>query len=97
MEPLDAPTRKDGRMTLTVLLPTTVAMPDSPPEGTRYVPYDPYTPLPEEHLDAEVLGVWATRTRNWPTPRAGCASCAWSSCSPPAATTPRGPASTPGW
>ena len=45
-------------MTLTVLLPTTVAMPDSPPEGTRYVPYDPYTPLQEEHLDAEVLGVW---------------------------------------
>ena len=45
-------------MTLTVLLPTTVAMPDSIPDGTRYVPYDPYTPLPEEHLDAEVLGVW---------------------------------------
>ena len=45
-------------MTLTVLLPTTVAMPDATPDGTRYVPYDPYTPLPEEHLDAEVLGVW---------------------------------------
>ena len=45
-------------MTITVLLPTTVAMPDAPPDGTRYVPYDPYTPLPEEHLDAEVLGVW---------------------------------------
>ena len=50
-------------MTLTVLLPTTVAMPDSPPEGTRYVPYDPYTPLPEEHLDAEVLGVWGNPER----------------------------------
>src|SRR6187455_2343473 len=33
-------------------------MPDATPDGTRYVPYDPYTPLPEEHLDAEVLGVW---------------------------------------
>ena len=50
-------------MTLTVLLPTTVAMPDSPPEGTRYVAYDPYTPLPEEHLDAEVLGVWGNPER----------------------------------
>ena len=45
-------------MTLTVLLPTTVPLPDTTPDGTRYVPYDPYTPLPEEHLDAEVLGVW---------------------------------------
>ena len=45
-------------MTITVLLPTTVAMPAVIPDGTRYVPYDPYTPLPEEHLDAEVLGVW---------------------------------------
>jgi len=45
-------------MTLTVLLPTTVAMPDRTPAGTRYVPYDPYSPLPEELLDAEVLGVW---------------------------------------
>src|SRR4051794_16007626 len=53
-----ASTRQDGRMTLTVLLPTTVPMPDAVPDGTRYVPYDPYTPLPEEHLDAEVLGVW---------------------------------------
>jgi phosphoglycerate dehydrogenase-like enzyme len=50
--------REDGRMTLTVLLPTTVPMPDAVPDGTRYVPYDPYTALPEEHLDAEVLGVW---------------------------------------
>jgi phosphoglycerate dehydrogenase-like enzyme len=47
-----------GSMTITVLLPTTVAMPDSTPAGTRYVPYDPYTPLPDELLDAEVLGVW---------------------------------------
>ena len=38
--------------------PTTVVMPDATPDGTRYVLYDPYTPLPEEHLDAEVLGVW---------------------------------------
>ena len=45
-------------MTLTVLLPTTVAMPETVPDGTRYVPYDPSVPLPEEHLDAEVLGVW---------------------------------------
>jgi phosphoglycerate dehydrogenase-like enzyme len=45
-------------VTITVLLPTTVAMPDAFPDGTRYVPYDPYQPLPEEHLDAEVLGVW---------------------------------------
>lgn len=45
-------------MTITVLLPTTVPMPDTTPEGTRYVAYDPYTPLPEEHLDADVLGVW---------------------------------------
>jgi len=45
-------------MTVTVLLPTTVAMPDTVPDGTRYVAYDPYTPLPEEYIDAEVLGVW---------------------------------------
>jgi phosphoglycerate dehydrogenase-like enzyme len=49
---------EDGRMTITVLLPTTVAMPAAVPDGTRYVPYDPYTTVPEEHLDAEVLGVW---------------------------------------
>ena len=54
----DAPTDEDDRVTITVLLPTTVAMPDTAPEGTRYVPYDVYTPLPEEHLDADVLGVW---------------------------------------
>jgi phosphoglycerate dehydrogenase-like enzyme len=53
-----APTGHNGRMTITVLLPTTVAMPDTVPDGTRYVPYDPFTPLPDEHLDAEVLGVW---------------------------------------
>lgn len=52
------PTGQDGGVTLTVLLPTTVAVPDAVPEGTRYVPYDPQVPLPEEHLDAEVLGVW---------------------------------------
>jgi phosphoglycerate dehydrogenase-like enzyme len=45
-------------MTITVLLPTTVAMPDVSPEGTRYVPYDPNEPLPDELLDADVLGVW---------------------------------------
>ena len=58
---VDSPDRlsdEDGRVTLTVLLPTTVAMPDTTPEGARYVPYDPYTPLPEEHVDAEVLAVW---------------------------------------
>jgi phosphoglycerate dehydrogenase-like enzyme len=43
---------------ITVLLPTTVSMPDTVPDGTRYVPYDPSVPLPEEHLDAEVLAVW---------------------------------------
>jgi phosphoglycerate dehydrogenase-like enzyme len=45
-------------MTLTVLLPTTVPMPDTTPVGTRYVVYDPYTPLPDAQLDAEVLVVW---------------------------------------
>jgi phosphoglycerate dehydrogenase-like enzyme len=45
-------------VTLTVLLPTTVAVPGTTPDGTRYVPYDPSAPLPEEHLDAEVLAVW---------------------------------------
>jgi phosphoglycerate dehydrogenase-like enzyme len=45
-------------MTLTVLLPTTVAMPDTTPDGTRYEVYDPYVPLPEEQLDADVLVVW---------------------------------------
>src|SRR6185437_7211992 len=53
-------------MTLTVLLPTTVAMPHATPDGTRYVPYDPYTPLPEEHLDAEVLGEAAIGWANGP-------------------------------
>ena len=42
-------------MTITVLLPTTVPMPDTTPDGTRYEAYDPYQPLPEEQLDAEVL------------------------------------------
>ena len=68
-------------MTITVLLPTTVAMPDVSPEGTRYVPYDPNEPLPDELLDADVLGVWATPTRSWPTPPDACARCGWSSCS----------------
>ena len=45
-------------MTLTVLLPTTVPPPEHTPEGTRYEVYDPYTPLPDEQLDAEVLVVW---------------------------------------
>jgi hypothetical protein len=40
----DAPTNEDARMTITVLLPTTVALPDATPDGSRYVPYDPYTP-----------------------------------------------------
>ena len=43
---------------LTVLIPTTVGMPDTPPDGTRYVRYDPNTPLPDDLLDAEVLVVW---------------------------------------
>jgi phosphoglycerate dehydrogenase-like enzyme len=45
-------------MTLTVLVPTTVQLPETVPDETRYVPYDPYTPLPDEQLDAEVLVVW---------------------------------------
>lgn len=45
-------------MTVTVLLPNTVAMPDSFPEGTRYVSYDTRSPLPDDLLDAEVLAVW---------------------------------------
>ncbi len=45
-------------MTITVLLPTTVPMPDTTPDGTRYEAYDPYQPLPEEQLEAEVLVVW---------------------------------------
>jgi phosphoglycerate dehydrogenase-like enzyme len=45
-------------MTLTVLLPTTVAMPDVTPEGAEYIPYDPNEPLPDRLLDADVLGVW---------------------------------------
>ena len=31
-------------MTITVLLPTTVPMPDTTPDGTRYEAYDPYQP-----------------------------------------------------
>jgi phosphoglycerate dehydrogenase-like enzyme len=45
-------------MTLTVLLPTTVAMPDVTPEGAEYISYDPNEPLPDRLLDADVLGVW---------------------------------------
>jgi phosphoglycerate dehydrogenase-like enzyme len=45
-------------MTLTVLLPTTVPMPDTTPDGTRYEAYDPSVPLPDEQLDADVLVVW---------------------------------------
>ena len=91
----DAPATQDGRVTLTVLLPTTVAMPDATPDGTRYVPYDPYTPLPEEHLDAEVLGVWGNPDSQLADAAAGSASCGWSSCSPRAATTRRGRVSAP--
>jgi phosphoglycerate dehydrogenase-like enzyme len=45
-------------MTITVLLPNTVELPDTAPAGTRYLPYDVAAPLPEEQLDAEVLVVW---------------------------------------
>jgi phosphoglycerate dehydrogenase-like enzyme len=43
---------------LTVLVPTTVELPAEIPDGARYVAYDPYRPLPDDQLDAEVLVVW---------------------------------------
>jgi lactate dehydrogenase-like 2-hydroxyacid dehydrogenase len=45
-------------MTITVLVPNTVELPDAAPAGTRYVSYDVAAPLPEAQLDAEVLVVW---------------------------------------
>ncbi len=45
-------------MSLTVLVPTTVELPATSPEGTRYLPYDVTEPLDPELLDAEVLVVW---------------------------------------
>ena len=45
-------------MSLTVLVPTTVELPATSPEGTRYLPYDVSEPLDPELLDAEVLVVW---------------------------------------
>lgn len=45
-------------MRLTVLVPTTVPLPDGAPGDHAYVPYDPARPIPAEHEDADVLIVW---------------------------------------
>jgi phosphoglycerate dehydrogenase-like enzyme len=43
----------------TVLLPTGIDLDPTLPPGVDAVRYDPREPVPEEHVDAEVLVVWA--------------------------------------
>lgn len=47
-----------------VLLPTTTPLDPALPEGALAVPYDPTSPVPAEHRDAEVLVVWLA-TPEW--------------------------------
>ncbi len=47
-----------------ILLPNSVELAPSLPPGAHAVTYDAAAPIPEEHLDAEVLVVWANRNRH---------------------------------
>lgn len=45
-------------MSMTALLPTTVHDVDHPVPGVRFVRYDPTSPIPDAHRDADVLVAW---------------------------------------
>lgn len=60
----DSVARGYGERVLKILLPSTVALEPDLPDGVTAVVYDVGRPIPDEHLDAEVLVAWANPDRH---------------------------------